>query len=97
MAKLKWFSGGKERREEAISIIEELISDLQTNDSAEALSKLLTYYLNEFKTRGTSFPFLMNRMSIELTDVVLRSKVHLTKEQGEKFKELRKLMEIRMF
>ena len=42
MAKLKWFSGGKERREEAISIIEELISDLQTNDSAEALSKLLT-------------------------------------------------------
>ena len=39
----------------------------------------------------------MNRMSIELTDVVLRSKVHLTKEQGEKFKELRKLMEIRMF
>lgn len=97
MAKLKWFSGGKERREEAISIIEELISDLQTNDSAEALSKSLTYYLNEFKTIGTSFPFLMNRMSIELTDVVLRSKVHLTKEQGEKFKELRKLMEIRMF
>ena len=97
MAKLKWFSGGKERREEAISIIEELISDLQTNDSAEALSKLLTYYLNEFKTSGTSFPLLMNRMSIELTDVVLRSKVHLTKEQGEKFKELRKLMEIRMF
>lgn len=97
MAKLKWFSGGKERREEAISIIEELISDLQTNDSAEALSKSLTYYLNEFKTSGTSFPFLMNRMSIELTDVVLRSKVHLTKEQDEKFKELRKLMEIRMF
>ena len=53
MAKLKWFSGGKERREEAISIIEELISDLQTNDSAEALSKLLTYYLNEFKTSWT--------------------------------------------
>lgn len=97
MAKLKWFSGGKERREEAISIIEELISDLHTNDSAEALSKSLIYYLNEFKTSGTSFPFLMNRMSIELTDVILRSEVHLTKEQGEKFTELRKLMEIRMF
>ena len=57
MAKLKWFSGGKERREEAISIIEELISDLQTNDSAEALSKLLTYYLNEFKTKRDIISF----------------------------------------
>ena len=97
MAKLKWFSGGKERREEAIRIIEELLLDLQTNDSATSVKKTLTHYLNEFKTNGTSFPFLMNRMSLELTDVVLHSKVSFTQKQSEKFKELRKLMEIRMF
>ncbi|WFM81888.1 hypothetical protein [Streptococcus ruminicola] len=39
MAKLKWFSGGKERREEAIRIIEELLLDLQTNDSATSVKK----------------------------------------------------------
>jgi hypothetical protein len=68
MAKLKWFSGGKERREEAIRIIEELLLDLQTNASATSVKKTLIHYLNEFKTNGTSFPFLMNRMSLELTD-----------------------------
>lgn len=97
MAKLKWFSGGKERREEAIRIIEELLLDLQTNDSATSVKKTLTHYLNEFKTNGTSFPFLMNRMSLELTDAVLHSNVHFTLEQSEKLKELRKLMEIRIF
>ena len=61
------------------------------------LREIVTISLSFFVIDITSFPFLMNRMSIELTDVVLRSKVHLTKEQGEKFKELRKLMEIRMF
>lgn len=45
MAKLKWFSGGKERREEAIRIIEELLLDLQTNDSATSVKKTLTHYL----------------------------------------------------
>lgn len=97
MAKLKWFSGGKERREEAIRIIEELLLDLQTNDSATSVKKTLTHYLNEFKTNGTSFSFLMNRMSLELTDAVLQSNIHFTPEQSEKLKELRKLMEIRIF
>lgn len=97
MGKLKWFSGGKERREEAIRIIEELLLDLQTNDSAVDVKRTLTHYLNEFKTNGTSFPFLMNRMSLELTDTVLHSNVHFTTEQSEKLKELRKLMEIRIF
>ncbi|MCY7161470.1 bacteriocin immunity protein [Streptococcus lutetiensis] len=97
MAKLKWFSGGKERREEAIRIIEELLLDLQTNDSATSVKKTLTHYLNEFKTNGTSFPFLMNCMSLELTDSVLQSNIHFTPEQSEKLKELRKLMEIRIF
>lgn len=97
MEKLKWFSGGKERREEAIRIIEELLLDLQTNDSATSVKKTLTRYLNEFKTNGTSFPFLMNCMSLELTDAVLQSNIHFTPEQSEKLKELRKLMEIRIF
>lgn len=39
----------------------------------------------------------MNRMSLELTDVVLHSKVSFTPKQSEKFKELRKLMEIRIY
>ena len=43
MAKLKWFSGGKERREEAISIIEELLLDLQANDSCPEKIGLAIY------------------------------------------------------
>ena len=39
----------------------------------------------------------MNCMSLELTDAVLQSNIHFTPEQSEKLKELRKLMEIRIF
>lgn len=52
MGKLKWFSGGKERSNQAENIITDLLDDLKTDLDNESLKKVLENYLEELKKKG---------------------------------------------
>ncbi len=55
MGKLKWFSGGKERSNQAENIITDLLDDLKTDLDNESLKKVLENYLEELKKRALLF------------------------------------------
>lgn len=55
MMGIKWFSGGKERREAALPIFEELIASMANDSKKEPLKALLVKYRQELKTSGTLY------------------------------------------
>ena len=95
MMGIKWFSGGKERREAALPIFEELIASMEKNKKKEPLKALLVKYRQELKTSGTSTPFIFNQMNIELVKVMADNHIVLSKEQSDLFKALQQLSAIR--
>ncbi|MFT8660902.1 bacteriocin immunity protein, partial [Liquorilactobacillus ghanensis] len=62
---MKWYSGGKERGDEAIKIIEELLVELKSNVDNEPLENILLSYKNEIMSKSYSIPLLFNRMNLE--------------------------------
>ena len=88
MMGIKWFSGGKERREAALPIFEELIASMANDRKKEPLKALLVKYRQELKTSGTSTPFIFNQMNIELVKV-------MADNQSDLFKALQQLSAIR--
>lgn len=56
MPNLKWFSGGKERRDEALIIIDDLLATLDNNVKMNPLRQLLQSYHEELKIVGRQRP-----------------------------------------
>ena len=96
MGKLKWFSGGQERREQAIIIIDNLIGDIEDNRNTESLQSLLLAYREEFKNSGTSTPYILNRMNLDMSRVLLENGIKLSDSQSSQLKSLRSLSAIRI-
>ena len=48
--KLSWFSGGGERSQEAVVIIDALVSDLASQPTTEPLKQVLRHYSDDFKS-----------------------------------------------
>ncbi|MGT2756556.1 bacteriocin immunity protein [Streptococcus ovuberis] len=71
MNRLKWFSGGTERRDEAISILELLIQDLKDENHLDSLYSLLISYYNELKNGAGSVPYILSRLNIEMSHVLI--------------------------
>ena len=49
MSKLNWFSGGKERSDQALALITEILRELDTDQNSQALQKVLANYQNELR------------------------------------------------
>lgn len=92
---LKWFAGGKERRDEALIILDKLIASFYNNYGVQPLTDLFLKYKNELKNGGTSTPFVLSRMNIELSRVFTQNEIRLTEEQSRLLKDLRSLSNIR--
>ncbi len=95
MSALKWFSGGEERRNEALIIMDNLLTLLDHHHGVQPLKDLLLSYAQELKSGGISTPFILSRMHIELSKVLMDNKIRLSEEQSELLKELRSLSNIR--
>ena len=95
MNKLKWFSGGAERREKAIEIMEELRNEMAQQPSTK-LEMVFNQYLNELKQDGTSTPYILNRFNLTISKVILENEIRLSQKQSEFLKELRTLSYIRI-
>ena len=95
MAGLRWFSGGKERKNEAVIIIDELLVSLSEDSKYIPLKEFFLFYRKELESSGTPTPLVLSRMNVELSNILIENKLQLSDKQSEQLKRLRSLSNIR--
>ena len=94
-AGLRWFSGGKERKNEAVIIIDELLVSLSEDSKYIPLKEFFLFYRKELESSGTSTPLVLSRVNVELSNILIENKLQLSDKQSEQLKRLRSLSNIR--
>ena len=95
MTPLKWFAGGSERRCEAMTIINHLLEDIKDTPQLTTLKNQLVSYKRRLKDDGTSTPFILNQMNVDVSRVLIDNKLMLSENQADQIKKLRELSAIR--
>lgn len=95
MTNLKWFSGGKDRKLQAIKLIDDLLSEFANESKSMSLQNVLRSYKDELNKEVSSVPFILSRMNIDISDTLKKSNIHLSNSQSNKLKELSSLSNIR--
>ena len=95
MTPLKWFAGGSERRCEAMMIIDHLLEDIKDEPQLTPLKNQLVIYKKRLEDDGTSTPFVLSQMNIDLARVLIDNKLILSESQAKQIKKLRELSAIR--
>ena len=95
MTSLKWFAGGSERRCEAMTIINHLLEDIKDTPQLTPLKNQLVIYQRRLKDDGTSTPFILSQMNVDISRVLIDNKLILSENQAEQIKKLRELSAIR--
>ena len=95
MTPLKWFAGGSERRCEAMTIIDHLLEDIKAAPQLAPLKNQLVIYKKRLKDDGTSTPFILSQMNVDISRVLIDNKLILSENQSEQIKKLRELSAIR--
>ena len=70
MKGLKWFAGGKERQEQAVAIIDEVIETIGDKPDYADLKQVLHSYRTELADSRSATPYILSRMSLEISKVV---------------------------
>ena len=95
MTPLKWFAGGSERRCEAMTIIDHLLEDIKAAPQLAPLKNQLVIYKKRLEDDGTSNPFILSQMDVDISRVLIDNKLSLSESQAEQIKKLRELSVIR--
>ena len=95
MTPLKWFAGGSERRCEAMTIINHLLEDIKDVPQLTPLKNQLVMYKRRLKDDGTSTPFILSQMNVDISHVLIDNKLILSENQSDQIKKLRELSAIR--
>ena len=95
MTPLKWFAGGSERRCEAMTIIDNLLEGIKAAPQLAPLKNQLVIYKRRLKNDGTSTPFILSQMNVDISRVLIDNKLSLSESQAEQIKKLRELSAIR--
>ena len=95
MTPLKWFTGGRERRCEAMIIIDYLLEDIKAAPQLTPLKNQLVIYQKRLKDDGTSTPFILSQMNVDISRVLIDNKLGLSENQAKQIKKLRELSAIR--
>ena len=95
MTPLKWFAGGRERRCEAMTIIDYLLEDIKDVPQLTPLKNQLVIYKRRLEDDGTSTPFILSQMNVDLSRVLIDNKLGLSENQAKQIKKLRELSAIR--
>ena len=94
MTPLKWFAGGSERSCEAMTIIDHLLEDIKDTPQLTPLRNQLVSYKRRLKNDGTSVPFILSQMNVDISRVLIDNKLGLSESQAEQIKKLRELSAI---
>lgn len=92
---VKWFSGGKERKNEAVLLLDSFIQEVASEANGQPLEQVLKSYREELVKESSSIPFILSRMNIAISKVLTDNQIELTTSQSDKLKELSKLSQIR--
>ena len=95
MTPLKWFAGGSERRCEAMTIIDNLLEGINNTHQLAPLKNQLVSYKRRLEDDGTSTPFILSQMNVDISRVLIDNKLTLSESQAEQIKKLRELSAIR--
>ncbi len=95
MTPLKWFAGGSERRCEAMTIIDHLLEDIKDVPQLAPLKNQLVIYQKRLEDDGTSTPFILSQMNVDISRVLIDNKLSLSESQAKQIKKLRELSAIR--
>ena len=95
MTALKWFAGGRERRCEAMTIIDNLLEGINNTPQFGPLKNQLVSYKRRLEDDGTSTPFILSQMNVDISRVLIDNKLTLSESQAEQIKKLRELSAIR--
>ncbi|WP_314433329.1 bacteriocin immunity protein [uncultured Streptococcus sp.] len=95
MTPLKWFAGGSERRCEAMTIISHLLEGINNTSQLAPLKNLLVSYKRRLEDDGTSTPFILSQMNVDISRVLIDNKLTLSESQAEQIKKMRELSAIR--
>ncbi|ENI8323968.1 bacteriocin immunity protein [Streptococcus oralis] len=95
MTPLKWFAGGRERRCEAMTIIDYLLEDIKAAPQLTPLKNQLVIYKKRLEDDGTSTPFILSQMNVDISRVLIDNKLGLSESQAKQIKKLRELSAIR--
>ena len=95
MTPLKWFAGGSERRCEAMTIIDHLLEDIKAAPQLAPLKNQLVIYKKRLEDDGTSTPFILSQMNVDISRVLIDNKLSLSESQAKQVKKLRELSAIR--
>ena len=83
MTPLKWFAGGSERRCEAMTIIDHLLEDIKAAPQLAPLKNQLVIYKKRLKDDGTSTPFILSQMNVDISRVLIDNKLDLSESQAK--------------
>lgn len=83
---IKWYAEGQERKKVALR----LMVDLYSSATNPILKNFFTKYIRQLRS-GTSIPYVLYTFNLELSSVLLKNKILLTKDQAERVRQLRKL------
>ena len=86
MTPLKWFAGGSERRCEAMTIIDYLLEDLKAAPQLTPLKNQLVIYKKRLEDDGTSTPFILSQMNVDISRVLIDNKLGLSENQAKQIK-----------
>ncbi len=95
MTPLKWFTGGSERRCEAMTIIDHLLEDIKDVPQLTPLKNQLVIYKRRLEDDGTSTPFILSQMNVDISRALIDNKLILSESQTDQIKKLRELSAIR--
>ena len=95
MTPLKWFAGGSERRCEAMTIIDHLLEDIKAAPQLVPLKNQLVIYQRRLKDDGTSTPFILSQMNVDISRALIDNKLILSESQANQIKKLIELSAIR--
>ena len=93
MTPLKWFAGGRERRCEAMAIIDYLLEDIKDVPQLTLLKNLLVSYKRRLEDDGTSTPFILSQMNVDISRVLIYNKLSLSESQAEQIKKCQELFQ----
>ncbi|KXT75286.1 bacteriocin immunity protein [Streptococcus sp. DD12] len=92
---IKWFSGGNERKEEALSLMDDLLKDLSSHQGDPNLAQVIQKYHQELADGTGAVSLVLSRFQLEITRYLSENAVKLSDNQESLLKEIRKLSEIR--
>jgi hypothetical protein len=95
MSKQNWFSGGKERSDQVLALITEILRELDTDQNSQALQKVLANYQNELRKEERPIPFMLSQMNVEISNILNKKAISLSTTQAKKLKQLLTLSYIR--